>query len=388
MSDEPIVPIPQDLPEQTLSVGQRIENIYGILIRVQDTPDWTPKTFYEAFAVDTTNNRFYWYDFDNNAWKYTTHNLTLDSLLPSQTGNSGKYLTTNGSIASWGEVTSLGLVSVTAGELLTAGEVVCIKLGTGDYSTQGYLWSNGSPYAVRAAANDTTYGANVLGIVYTGASYLGTAQVALIGSITGLTGLTVGSKHYLSNYSGSSSETITQTTYNTVEAINTNIYQQVFVPTSSRLDKVVLYCKRNGGGGIEITVELRRNYTVLASAAANPPNDNTLRETTFDFTDARVYKGELLTLRITCDDPGTNSLYFAYQSTGDAYAGQYQGNSSGVDLTGGSVPASGADLYMKVFEYTDFGKIGDAAGTRKFKMGQALSSTNLALSMQEADTTL
>ena len=30
-------------------------------------------------------------------------NLTLDGL-PSQTGNSGKFLTTNGTIASWGEI--------------------------------------------------------------------------------------------------------------------------------------------------------------------------------------------------------------------------------------------------------------------------------------------
>jgi len=38
--------------------------------------------------------------------------ITIDSLLPSQTGNSGKFLTTNGSTSSWGSVSSSGLSNV------------------------------------------------------------------------------------------------------------------------------------------------------------------------------------------------------------------------------------------------------------------------------------
>lgn len=39
--------------------------------------------------------------------------VTIDALLPSQTGNSGKFLTTNGSAASWGAVSSVTLVAGT-----------------------------------------------------------------------------------------------------------------------------------------------------------------------------------------------------------------------------------------------------------------------------------
>jgi hypothetical protein len=44
--------------------------------------------------------------------------VTIDSLLPTQTGNSGKFLTTNGSASSWGAVT--GFPEYTAGTLIEA----------------------------------------------------------------------------------------------------------------------------------------------------------------------------------------------------------------------------------------------------------------------------
>jgi hypothetical protein len=46
--------------------------------------------------------------------------ITIDSLLPSQTGNSGKFLTTNGSAASWGTPSTLTYVSDTTSGSLVA----------------------------------------------------------------------------------------------------------------------------------------------------------------------------------------------------------------------------------------------------------------------------
>jgi hypothetical protein len=70
-TENPVVPLPSDSVDLETPQQERIENIFGMLIRVITTPTWVPKSFYEGFAVDTTNNRFYWYDFTNNVWKYT-----------------------------------------------------------------------------------------------------------------------------------------------------------------------------------------------------------------------------------------------------------------------------------------------------------------------------
>ena len=46
--EEPVVSLPIDQPIQSLPTQERIENIYGTLIRVITTPTWTPKSFYEG----------------------------------------------------------------------------------------------------------------------------------------------------------------------------------------------------------------------------------------------------------------------------------------------------------------------------------------------------
>lgn len=338
--------------------------------------------------------------------KYCDANVTLTALTGDITGTgTGSILTTlatvNGNVGTFGSATQIpvftvngkGLITaasnanfnvtsvsvpILSGESLNVGEVVCIKLGTGNNTTQGYQWVNGTAYAVRAAANDTTYGNNVLGMVSTGAAYLGTAQIALAGDMTGLTGLTVGSKHYLDNYSAASSNTFSQATQDANVAVNTNVFTQAITMTESRFDKIILYLKRNGGGGTGVSVSLKRQNTTLETLTVSPPNDNTFAEQTFDFTDIRVYKGETLSLSITSDDAGTNSLYFAYKSGGSVYNGTLSG--TGI--------AAGSDLYFKAYEFTNFGKLNVTPGTRKFKMGQALSATELAESMQELDSQL
>ena len=84
----------------------------------------------------------------------TTANAAVNALLPSQTGNSGKYLTTNGTDSSWGTVTS-GSTTPTAMVEMFAG-VITQSVSAGVVTTTaptGYLLCNGD------AVSRTTYSA-------------------------------------------------------------------------------------------------------------------------------------------------------------------------------------------------------------------------------------
>lgn len=58
-------PDAQEIP----GVDFRIEHIYGNFPRVTTTPTWTPRTFQQSIALDTSAGRIYYYDFTNNVWK-------------------------------------------------------------------------------------------------------------------------------------------------------------------------------------------------------------------------------------------------------------------------------------------------------------------------------
>lgn len=84
----------------------------------------------------------------------TTANAAVNALLPSQTGNSGKYLTTNGTDSSWGTVTS-GSTTPTAMVQMFAG-VITQSVSAGVVTTTaptGYLLCNGN------AVSRSTYSA-------------------------------------------------------------------------------------------------------------------------------------------------------------------------------------------------------------------------------------
>jgi hypothetical protein len=90
----------------------------------------------------------------------TTATAAINALLPSQTSNSGKYLTTNGTTASWatvsgtGTVTTVSVVSANglAGTVANATTTPAITLST---SVTGLLKGNGT--AISAAVANTDY---------------------------------------------------------------------------------------------------------------------------------------------------------------------------------------------------------------------------------------
>jgi hypothetical protein len=327
-------------------------------------------------------------DSDLSTSDITTNNVTSSKhgFVPKAPNDTTKFLRGDGN---WdAPVVSVINITVTAGEVLEIGDVVRLQVGTGNSATQGYQWVNGTLYACRAAADDTTYGETVIGVMTSAASYLGTGTCAIAGNIPGLSALTANAKQYLDDYSAASSQTITQATWDTEQALSAgSAVFQLWVPTSSLLDKATFMGRKNGGGGDDCHVVVKRVNTTLGTASATlASSGGAPSEFTVTFSPAiQTYKGEILKFEFT-DDTGFG--FIAYQATGDAYAGQYQGSAAGNDAGGGSIPGSGADMYMKIFEYTNFGKLATAAGTRKIKIGHSFSTTELLFALQYADSIL
>jgi len=364
----------------------------GLIETVTVVPTHVPTKFYDQFKIYTdsvsspTIYRLYWYSNQTKTWQFmvagSSVTIILNALLPSQTGNSGEFLTTDGTNAEWVSLFYLR-GSFTAGENLTAGEVVALQKGG------GYGSSASTVYAFRAAANDATYGPHILGIVETSCEYLATTTVILIGKSSGFTGLTEAVPYYLGDYAASS-ETITQDSQDAeFQFDGTNVIRQIWVPTSSRLDKLIVKARKNGGAGTFMTIDVKRAVSTIATLTVDlGVNSETLIEKTFDFTDVRTYKGELLNLYITCDNAFG---YIGYKSGSNVYNPNYQGSPAGAELTvssGSGTIAADSDLYMKIYEYTGFGAVSSSAGTRKFKVGISGSPTEIYFQPQTGDAIL
>jgi hypothetical protein len=77
----------------------------------------------------------------NGGTGQTTATAAFDALAPSQTGNSGKYLTTNGTTTSWGTVDALPSQTGNAGKYLSTNGTVASWEYTGA-SAGGVIWEN------------------------------------------------------------------------------------------------------------------------------------------------------------------------------------------------------------------------------------------------------
>jgi hypothetical protein len=145
----------------------------------------------------------------NGGTGQTTATAAINALLPSQTGNSGKYLTTNGTTPSWatvsgtGTVTTVSVVSANglAGTVANATTTPAITLST---SVTGLLKGNGTAFSAAVANTDyqspitltttgtsgaATFIGNTLNIPqYSGGGGSGTVtQVDGTGTVNGIT---------------------------------------------------------------------------------------------------------------------------------------------------------------------------------------------------------
>ena len=104
----------------------RIETISGNLQQVSTVPTWSPKTFRDSIALDTTSGKLYYYDFSNQIWRTV--------------GSGSSY---GGNIESNGTAVSLptGWSSVVSG-----GHVYTIthNLGTTSYTVVANAWGSNS----------------------------------------------------------------------------------------------------------------------------------------------------------------------------------------------------------------------------------------------------
>lgn len=297
-------------------------------------------------------------------------------------GTSGQVLTSNGA----GSDPSFQALSPTvvvltaiAGETLVAGDVVFLYyVSAVNYATDAYDMSNGNVYAILAAADDTTYGPKVYGIVTVGATVTGTATIAIVGGVTGLSGLTPASYYYLDNHSATSATTISQTSQsasiNLAPSGTPNTLLQIYTPTQDLMDSITLML--NGQGiGRAVTITIKRHTTQLFTGGFTGPT--TQQANAYAISPAiRTYKGESLNIFITGGED--NLLY--YQSGGSVY------NGSSFVFSGPGSIAANSDVYFSIKEFNNFGKLATAAGTRKFNLGTAYSATALNLQIQPDNT--
>lgn len=338
----------------------------------------TPVEFLEWLKAHKHNGN----DFPKITYNDLLNLPTLEDFLAP--GTSGNVPTSNGTIWVSQTPSDPSLITVTAGETLTAGEIVKLYTAVGNRAFDGFNMVTGTVYAVRAAANDTTYGDHVYGIAYENMTHFGTGRVKLFGEAT-IASLTANTKYYLSNYSAASSLTISQTLSGSTATLTPGqSVNQIFIPTSSRLDKVLLNVMTQAGN--DMTVSIKRGNTTLATLTQNFAGS--IAERTWDFSDVRTYKGELLNLHIL--NAGVLNQSVGYNTGTDAYSQVYEGDGTTTpELTGSgpTIPA-GSDLYMKIYEFTDFGKLSTSAGTRKIKMGHSRTTSLLNLNIQYGDSIL
>ena len=166
----------------------------------------------------------------------TTATAALTNLLPSQTGSSGKVLSTNGTSTSWTSTSSGTVTSVTAGVPLTVingtttpaitlGTVPVGNGGTGVTTLTGYLFGNGtSPVTASStiagsaiSGNIAGNAANVTGTVAianggTGATTATTALTSLLPAQSGNSGKVLATNGTSASWTSTSSGTVTSVT--------------------------------------------------------------------------------------------------------------------------------------------------------------------------------
>jgi hypothetical protein len=151
----------------SLALGGSAEGTSGQVLTsagANTTPTWSSISLTETDPVYTASS---WYTTTNNSGNWDTaygwgnHASAGYATYPSQTGNSGKYLTTNGTVTSWAAVDALPDQTGNAGEYLTTNGTTAswTALNTDANTTTKGLYENNS---VIAANYTITTGNNAM----------------------------------------------------------------------------------------------------------------------------------------------------------------------------------------------------------------------------------
>ena len=154
----------------SLALGGSAEGTSGQVLTssgANTTPTWSSISLTETDPVYTASS---WYTTTNNSGNWNTaygwgnHASAGYATYPSQTGNSGKYLTTNGTVTSWAAVDALPDQTGNAGEYLTTNGTVAswTALNTDANTTTKGLYENNSVisanYTITAGNNAMSAG--------------------------------------------------------------------------------------------------------------------------------------------------------------------------------------------------------------------------------------
>jgi len=262
-------------------------------------------------------------------------------------------------------ITPYGVTSITAGETITAGEVLRIH-------TDGY--------AYRAYANASAGFNAIVGIALSSAAIGASVLIALPGNEATASGLTIASRYYLQDYTGPGT-TITQAT----ESANWNVPSgeyaiQTFTPTSSRIGAVTLRVGHTSGDTRLVYCQLYGSDDVqIGSTQSVSVGTGSFIDRTFTFN-AAVKKGDSGTyLKVYAESGITLTIYGV---ASNAYANGALTSTDGTSITGD------ADAKMTITEYSNFGAIGTSAGTTKVMLGVAKTAAILLHRIQVVDTAL
>lgn len=302
----------------------------------------------------------------------TTAPNAINALLPTQTSNSGKYLTTDGSVASWG---ALGAESVTAQENITANDAVVIGLATDPLSVNytpstghatGYLlnptttWKSQSytTSSIAKSISHITFWANdnAAGDVFTASLRADSAGQPTGSDISGLTG-TVS----INNGGAAAQRTITFATPIPVSPSTT--YHFIF-RSSAGGGASQIFGNNSAGTGSNSSANSGSSWS-----AANGALELTVGE--IDTVSGQISKA---TASLQSRDRNTNFVGFAVATATAGNPVQFQQNGVMGGFTG---LTPGAIYYLS----NTNGAISTTAGTVSRVVGIAISSTRLLIKL-------
>jgi hypothetical protein len=142
-------------------------------LTVGDTPPAVATNGSLWLNSNNLNTYVYYTDGDSSQWVSAGSIVSGSSTIPVQTGNSGKYLTTNGSDLSWSNVSALPTQTANSGKYLTTDGTTASWANVSALPSQAnnsgkYLTTNGSAASWANVSSFTASQAYTMSILFGG----------------------------------------------------------------------------------------------------------------------------------------------------------------------------------------------------------------------------